>query len=276
MKLSILTMLTNPDERQEKWREALANYCRLADEVIVVDGSITGPLLEFPDPKVKFIGQAWPDDWKWQQLPHQLNLGKKYCTGDWILKLDIDQLVNAGEWEKMKWYIENCEPEVDVLRLIKINYVVNRRYYSKGSQPILFKNKPDIGFGFIKEFPTGDLCMPMRITGMGDDGVPTGELLRADATEVHYWNFSYTFKHEAVARAGYWRMVRAFREYYQNDALGKDEQSSFDSFIQATLAKQSRTTDTAELTELPEEIRDAIKNLTPEQKAHSLWGHIKI
>lgn len=269
-KLSILTMVTNPDERQEKWREALANYCRLADEVIVVNG---GKKLEYPDAKVKFIDLFWPEDWDWEELPLHLNAGKRACTGDWILKLDIDQIVHETEHKKLRDWIERRHGWVDLLKLIKMNFVAKMRWYSKGSQPILFRNQSDIGFGFAEDFPEGDLCMPIRIYDWTGP-VPRGKTIKTEDTDCHYWNFSYTFRTEAMARERYLKMCHAFLKYYKSTALGKNDEEHWQNFIQAVMAKWSRCKFTAEPEEIPSDIRMAILGLKPEEKGFNIWGRV--
>jgi len=38
MKISIFTTITNPEENQYPYLEAIASYLALADEVVIVDG----------------------------------------------------------------------------------------------------------------------------------------------------------------------------------------------------------------------------------------------
>lgn len=272
MRLSILTMVTNPDEREERWREALANYCGLADEVIVVNG---GKELSYPDPKVKFVNMEWPEDWDWEELPRHLNFGKSHCTGDWILKLDIDQLVHESEYERIRFWIERRSPWTDMLKLVKINFVAKMRWYSKGSQPILFKNLPDIGFGWIEDFPEGDLCMPMRVTDWDwRPNVPLGKNITPEDTDCHYWNFSYTFRTEAMARERYIKMARAFKKFYDSSKLGNNDEEHWQNFLDGVQAKWSRCNSTAKPEELPVAIRQAIVDLKPEEKGFNIWGRV--
>lgn len=270
-------MVTNPDERQEMWREAVANYSQLADEVVVVNG---GKELDANIPNfrqgcvLKFVMNEWPEQWRWQKLAEQLNSGLDACTGDWVLKLDIDQLIHKNDYARIKEAINNCRPEIEVLRLIKMNYVVNRRYYSKGAQPILFRRTPEVRFGFMPNFPMGDLCIPMRATGMGEDGIPIGEPITSDILDAHYWNFSYTFKTIEVAKAGFWRMARAYKDFYKSGALGDNEEESFQKLIDLTIDRLGKCQDTAEWHELPEEIVPALQALKEEQCGFNLWGQI--
>ena len=49
MKLSIFTSMTNPEERNDAWQEAISCYEDIADEVIVV-------------------GDSWPEEFKFDLI----------------------------------------------------------------------------------------------------------------------------------------------------------------------------------------------------------------
>jgi hypothetical protein len=270
MRLTIITMITKPDERQDKWREALQNYLELADEVVCVNG---GPHLEYAG--VKMLDMPWPDDWDWQELPKHLNFAKEHATGDWILKLDIDQLIHEKEFTKLRKVIETIPHDVDVLSLMKFNFVAKMRYLVKNTQPILFRNKPEIGFGYALDFPNGDCCMPIKILEWESVyGMPVGETMYHMHTDCAYWNFSYTFKTKDVAREHYLRMCRAYRRFYKDDGLGHDDRSSWEQFMEMTYAKYVKTHSEAALSEIPWTLRGAIQNLKPEEKGFNFWGEV--
>ena len=275
MKLSILTMVTKPEERQDKWWEALMNYNDLADEVIVVNG---GPELKFNHsiyPKIREVFLPWKDDWEYPELPKHLNFGKSFCTGDWILKLDIDHFVHESQFRVLRNIITETDDGIDLLKMRKINFSVNMKYYAKGSQPIIFRNKPNIGFGFIEDFPDGDLCIPMEVTDSTSE-VWVGKTLRAENTEICYWNFSYTFKTEAVAKAHYLRMAKAFRNYFNSSKMGNDDEGSWQNFLIGMQSKIEKSNQKATFYEIPGALRHTIQNLKPEEKGYNFWGRIKI
>ena len=56
MKISIFTSMTNPEARQDPWKEALACYEDLADEVIIV-------------------GEDWPDTFSWPYIGQTFQKG---------------------------------------------------------------------------------------------------------------------------------------------------------------------------------------------------------
>ena len=83
MKISIATTYTNPDERQDPWKEAMACYEDFADEVIVT-------------------GEDWPYDFSWDYIGKTFNEGFKKSTGDWVLRMDIDYFIHENDMKKIK------------------------------------------------------------------------------------------------------------------------------------------------------------------------------
>ena len=68
--LSIFTTMTNPDDRNDPWKEALNCYEELADEVIVV-------------------GKNWPYEFSWDEI------GKTFQEGLDIIEIEeIERLIS--------------------------------------------------------------------------------------------------------------------------------------------------------------------------------------
>ena len=275
MKLSILTMVTKPDERQDKWWEALMNYNDFADEVIVVNG---GPELKFDRslyPKIREVMLPWPEDWEYPELPKHLNFGRSFCTGDWILKLDIDHFVHESQFKFLRNIIEETDDGIDLLKMRKINYSVGMMYYAKGSQPIIFRNKPSIGFGFIEDFPDGDLCIPMEVIDRTGE-VWNGKSLRTEDTGICYWNFSYTFKTEEVAKAHYLRMAKAFRNYFKSSKMGNDDEQSWQNFLTGARSKIEKSYKQTYSHKIPVPIKIPIYDNVFDDKGLTFFGNYKL
>ena len=70
-KLSIATSYTNPEERMDPWKEALACYEDLADEVVR-------------------SGDNWPYEFTWDYIGKVFNESYQKATGDWVIRMDLD------------------------------------------------------------------------------------------------------------------------------------------------------------------------------------------
>jgi len=222
MKLSILTMITKPDERQDMWREALENYKTIADEVIVVSGS---PLTNIPK-GVKVYYLHWKEDWNYIELPKHLNFGLKKCTGDWVLKLDIDHLLDEDNIKRLKPAIDynNITSKKESLALEKLHFVADMRYRLKGKQIICFDRSKDIKFGKLLGQLHIDLCHPVVVDHYEIiDGyeLPIGKAPTTLKSGVCYWNYNFTFKTKKVAKEHFWRWVRAWCRLYKEGGLSE-------------------------------------------------------
>lgn len=278
MKLSVLTMITKPDERQDLWREALENYKNFADEIVVVVGDMKTYKQCVESERVKFVYLEWFDDWDYVELPRHLNYGLRVCTGDWVLKLDIDQLIPEHQVGNLKTNLQRAEQwKVEALALEKMSYFCDGRYKLKGKQPILFKRLENVEFGEAYDLDQKhrDLCQPIIVSGhkyVDDYPVPTGDLVKYEDSSVLYWNFSYTFKNETVAREHFWRFVRAYRGYFNSDVFGKNKTEALEYFKKTVKKGYLECAYTAKLHELPKEMRRPLNDLKPEQLGYNLWG----
>jgi len=276
VKLSILTTITNPDKRQDKWKEAIDCYRELADEVVLVDGSeVAGSaVLNLGSvKKVKYIWEPWPYEWNWVELPKHLNIGLAECTGDWVLKLDIDQFIHEDDFGFLRKSLEACNGDVATLQKMSMTY--GKKFYQKGPAPIAFKNKEYIKIGRNVNRRT-DLCFAVDIRGHGvelvdDYEMPLGGDLKTEKTSVSYWNYDYFFKTEEFTKEEFWRFSRAYQRYYGEWAFGDSEEKSFKKFLNMQKGRHDRAPYTYELETHSKYIRKAVEKLAPEQFGFEAW-----
>lgn len=277
MKLTILTTVTNPEERQDPWVEALKCYLGLADEVVVVNGG-SNKHYDFP-PFVKCVDLAWPYEWNWVEYPRHLNFGKQHCTGDWILRLDIDQFIHEKDFDELRKRLEEAPDNVQAMTMQKMSFTYGGKYYQKGEAIICIRNLPTIAFGKETGKDT-DLCFPIIQTGTevvydGDNilyELPIGRPLEVGRTGVSYWNYDYYFKTLEFTTKEFFRMSRAYHRYYDTWKFGDSEKKAFIVFCNMLKARNQQSSYIAEVKDHPKYIQDKIKNITPEQFGHSAWG----
>ena len=276
MKLSILTTITNPDKRQDKWKEAIDCYRELADEVVLVDGSeVAGSaVLNLGSvKKVKYIWEPWPYEWNWVELPKHLNIGLAECTGDWVLKLDIDQFIHEDDFGFLRKSLEACNGDVATLQKMSMTY--GKKFYQKGSAPIAFKNKEYIKIGRNVNRRT-DLCFAVDTRGHGVESVddyemPLGGDLKIEKTSVSYWNYDYFFKTKEFTKEEFWRFSRAYQKYFGEWAFGDSEEKSFQKFLNMQKGRHDRAPYIYKLEDHSKHIRKAVEELTPEQFGFEAW-----
>jgi len=283
MKISILVMITNPEERQDKWQEAFKCYEDFADEVVVVNGGDTAPSMEYlkNHPKIKIVDLLWPYEWNWAELPNHLNAGREQCTGDWIIKLDIDQFLDSKDFETIRKRLADCPIECQQATFQKISPLYGGKYYQKGGIPIAFRNLPHIKIGKNLQEKT-DLCFAVDTTGFKDQTekvdlgyciyeMPVGNSLNTYRTRVSYWNYDYYFKTKEFTKKEFWRFSKAYQRYYGIWKFGSTEKKSFMLFMGMQKGRNNRGIPEYSLDKHPSYIREAVKNLIPEQLGFNGW-----
>ena len=78
-KLSIATSYTNPEKRIDPWKEALACYEDLADEVVR-------------------SGENWPYEFTWDHIGKVFNESYQKATGDWVIRMDLDYFFHEKDF----------------------------------------------------------------------------------------------------------------------------------------------------------------------------------
>ena len=85
--ISIVTTMTDPDLRQDPWKEALDCYNSFADEVIIV-------------------GSDWPYEFKWDEIGKTFQEGFDKASGDWIIRMDLDYFFHQDDFLNIKRILE--------------------------------------------------------------------------------------------------------------------------------------------------------------------------
>ena len=71
MKLSVFTTMTDPESRNDPYKEAINCYEELADELIIV-------------------GENWPDEFSFDYIGKTFHEGFEKSNGDWVIRMDLD------------------------------------------------------------------------------------------------------------------------------------------------------------------------------------------
>ncbi len=280
MKISVITTISNPDARQDAWREALASYLDFSDEVIIVNG---GDPVEYPkSPKLQPYFLDWPKEWDWSELPAHLNLGLEKATGDWVLKMDIDQVIHEATMADLRAILESLS-EFPVATMEKCSFVTAKWCYLKGKIPVLINKGrfPEVRFGEADDKAT-DLCYPIFARGeilkqgtrrMVARGPAVPES-RYGHTGIPYYNYDYTFKIKEVTRSEFFRFSRAYARYFGDWTWGRTEEEAFQFFLQMMRSRFKKCQSLGEfpIENHPRYIREKVASVKPEQFGFDGWG----
>lgn len=269
MKISIVTTITNPDKRQDRWREAINCYLDLADEVIVVDGGDESEILTInyakwvslhDNKKLKILSLPWPQDWNWIELPKHLNAGLDAATGDWVINLDIDRLMHKSDFLRLREHLEiETKP---VVNISKITVVTPFKSFEKGQIPLCVNkgDYPDVGFGLASDMDT-DLCYPIKKqttyweADFGSYELPVGKLYKGTNSGIKFYNYDYFFKTKKAALYQFEQSGRAYQRFFRSKPFGRD------TFEQLRIEYGWKANRVMTINDHPEYIRGAVQEV---------------
>lgn len=292
MKISIHTTITNPKRWQFPYMAALASFCDVADEVIVVDGGSTDGSIEEIEKlsfdrgnKIKIVPLPWPDEYTNSELPKHLNAGLVACTGDWAIKTDIDYVFHEKDITDLQVRLRAFHKEHWMAASMEKLLVINKsRAFRKSKMPFII-HKSDVGdavqYGIQMDVDPAldDWCYPIiPLRGkMNKEGVPMGSSLPiagVKATGIDVWNYDYFFRTKEQAKECFARTAAARRKSAGNE-WGANDEDSWKLFLQQTEGRMQKVFIPLEVKSHPKYIRDAVASLRPEQYGHSNWGMCK-
>ncbi len=295
--ISIFTMITKPEKRQDQWRESIANFTEFADEVVIVCGDKSDLKLDFPNKdKIKLVYNKWRSD-DYMIYGEQYKIGFENTTGSWCIKADIDYLFHENDWEDIRNCLESSDE--DVLFMAKKQFILADRFKVKALMPIVFKGKLR---GRVKFDSGGDYTWP-RIDGqdvtdksksvckkeyvvIGDN--VTDEQIRKRLPDVIekndevytlnrricVFNYDMCFKDKKTIGREFLKQSRARFEKTGSD-WGQTEKDALEYFVGMQRGRLKQGWAMMELDKHPKHIKDKVKNLKLDQLGYSLFGGFK-
>jgi glycosyltransferase involved in cell wall biosynthesis len=305
-KISIFTSITNPEQRQDAWKEAIGCYLDFADEVVVIDGSDHPGLqnatyngLNIWKKQPIIIKHRWPEEFDWTFIGQQFQRGYDACTGDWVLRMDIDYLIHENDFEDIRKFLDNCTAPVACMP--KKQFLLADEYRVKSLIPIAF-NKKKYG-DRIKLDSGGDLCqpsldeievdkekmpiisrkVPVVVTGASKGQIQKrlpnvqeedGVLYMMDKG-IHIWNYECILRTKEVEAREFHRFAKAWERTFRRDSLGAEsEDKALQKFLDMQLGRyKAGGWAKCLLEDHPKYMQEKIKDLTENQFGHSLWGN---
>ncbi|KKM17062.1 hypothetical protein LCGC14_1679540 [marine sediment metagenome] len=284
MKISIITTITNPDERQYAWAEAIRNYLALADEVVIVNGG--EPLyenLDFMDnPRLRIINLPWPDKWHWSELPVHLNAGLEAATGVWVIKTDIDYFFHEKDMPTIRFGLNEAE-NYAIAGFQKRGIINRNRYYNKCDLPVAI-NKASMGsaikFGIDPDQET-DWCFPVMVNGektfKNGNKVPLGKVAPenlAYGVGIPIWNYDAFFRTKEVQKKEFWRFAQAYATAFDK-SWGKTEEGSFKYWVEMMRSRVAKIHNPLDILSHPIHIQERLKAMTPDEWGYNNWDKLK-
>lgn len=282
MKVSALVCVTNPEDRQDPWRESLASMLPWADEIVVVDGGTDQSWYvelyhkwEGKDyEKLKVVNMPWPNNFDWSELPKHLNYGLERCTGDWVVRMDIDYVAKEDWKSKLKAELHTYKDK-KLVSLQKFSTILFDKVYQKGPT-VMCINRGYLNIKFGKDIAKyTDLCVPVDVVGE-EDGVPIGNGIEdVGRGHLEFFNYDYCFKTKEFTAKEFLRFSLAHKQYFGSTSWGNNEEEALESFLnmmRGRLHSRDKYIFWVPVEKHPKFVRDKIKNMTKEMFGKGGWG----
>ncbi|RMG67434.1 MAG: glycosyltransferase, partial [Nitrospirae bacterium] len=142
MKISVSMITLNEAQHIKR---ALSS-CTFADEIVVVDGGSTDGTIEILESfdKVKLIKHPWEG-----HFGKQRQISLEHCTGDWVVRLDADEVFSEEFENGIRGLLESTPPDTLGYRVRQCNLIGDENYYSKTfdqyeASPRIWRNLKEI------------------------------------------------------------------------------------------------------------------------------------
>lgn len=274
MKLSIFTTIGRPISRGDAWKPAFDSYMGLADEVIVVDGNT---VTDSNDPDfIKGYGEnegfykkiySWPKEFGWPLIGQQFQRGYEACSGDWVIRADLDMIFHERDYRAIRMACEN-NPDAPALSFWKFQFVLPDRYNLK-SRIVIAVNKKKFG-DRIRFDSGGDLCQP----SLDGDYISPADVPEA---QIPVYNYEKIIKTPRQIADDQGRMERAYLRHFNYTQMGSDgsDQDAYNKWVEAQKGKFNKPHKYIKLTDHPKVMQDTIINLTPDQFGYNGHGYLE-
>jgi hypothetical protein len=242
--LSIATTMTNPEERNDPWKEALDCYNQLADELVVV-------------------GEDWPYEFKFDHIGKTFQKGFDKCSGDWVLRMDLDYFVHEKDISKIKKYLakNNDSPAV---AFRQYQFFTPDRYHVKTKLCIALNKKM---FPNIKLNGGGDLCQP---TINGKQILP----VNVPTVPIPIWQYDSMFRTKEIIAEDRARFARAWNRQFNKwgDRGGSEPEIAYAAWIKIIEAKYKKHVLKTKIKHHPIYIQEKLMNLKVNQFGYDAFG----
>ena len=236
--------MTDPEKRGDPWKEALNCYNCFSDELIVV-------------------GEDWPEEFKFSQIGEYFQQGFDKCTGDWVLRMDIDYFFHERDINKLLNILKKYENS-PVIFFPQYQFFTPNRFHLKTRLGIAVNKKR---FPNIKFNGGGDLCLPTL-----DD-----KILNYDdnpRTRIPIFQYDSMFRTKEIISRDRARFARAwFREFNNyGDRGGPDEESAYNAWFEMIEKKYIFHTNKIRLDRHPKFILNKLESLDETQFGFNAFG----
>ena len=244
MKISIFTHMTNPELRNDPWKESLECYEDLADEVVIV-------------------GENWPFEFKWDYIGKVFQEGFDKCSGDWAINMPIDYIFHEKDIEKIKIKL-NKYSDSPAVAFPQHQIFTPDRYFMQSKVCIALNKK---NFPNIKLNGGGDLCLPtLNSERIMPESVPQ--------TNIPLWNYDKVFGTKETISVDRARFARAWFEQFNDWGVfgGPTPEEAFEAWLSMIKIRYKKHTLKIKPEQHPKYIKKNLERLEQNQFGFDAFG----
>ena len=244
MKLSVFTTMTDPESRNDPYKEAINCYEELADELIIV-------------------GENWPDEFSFDYIGKTFHEGFEKSTGDWVIRMDLDYFFHEKDINKIKksLIVHDDHPAV---AFPQYQFFTYDRYHIKTKLCVAMNKKK---FPEIVINGGGDMCQPT---------INNKQILHSSVPKLNtpIWQYDSMFRTKEIIAEDRARFARAWNRYFNNwgDRGGGTAEEAFEAWFKMIETKYKKHALKMDLDNHPRFIKDKLKNLTSDQFGYNAFN----
>ena len=244
MKVSIFTTYTNPDKRNDPWKEALECYEDFADEIVVK-------------------GQDWPYDFSWDLIGKTFQSGFDEARGDWAIRMDIDYFFHEKHIKTLPKVLRKYDNFPGIV-FPQFQFFTPNRFQVKTRLCIALNKKR---FPNIKLNGGGDLCLAT----LNDELLPINRLPNVN---IPIYQYDSMFRTKEIISEDRARFAKAWKNYFNDfgNRGGENPDKAFESWFKDIEIKYKKHTNRLNLEKHPKYIQNKIENLSDNQFGYSAFG----
>lgn len=146
-KISAFCLTTNSLSNGYPVIESIKSWLPVLDELVIIDGGSTDKTIseikKIGDKKIKIICDSetiWEDDWIYSRMGKNFNRGLQECTGDIVIKFDIDYILHE-DGTLPKYFRGSCYNLANnssqvAMAVTRLNFVLADRYFVKSERTL--------------------------------------------------------------------------------------------------------------------------------------------
>lgn len=240
--------MTDPEKRNDPWKEALECYNFFADEVVVV-------------------GDDWPYEFSWDHIGKTFQKGYDKCTSDWVMRMDVDYFLHEKTKNKLFNALEKYN-DYPAISLPQYQIFTPDRYQIKTRICLLFNKKK---------------YRNIKLNGGGDLTLATldGELIdpkEVPMVNVPIYQYESTFRTKEILLEDRGRFARAWFRYfdtYESRGGGTPEEA-FDAWFKEIAKRYPKHSFKLKINNHPKFIIHKLKSIEEEHFGYNAFNLKKV